>query len=114
MCPLTILFYSPSIYPAIGNNGHKSVQFITAIVTVGTISFFHKFLLMKSESQGQAGYQLMNTNFCFLLLILAQISHSELDTHVHVYLPPKTGWKVCMLKIVCNITWSGLNHETIW
>ena len=67
---------------------------------------------MKSESQGQAGYQLMNTNFCFLILVLAQSSHSEPDTHVHVYLSPKKGWKICMLKIVCNITWGGLNYET--
>ena len=56
----------------------------------------------------------MNSNFCFLILILAQSSHSEPDTYVHVYLPPKTGWKVCMLKIVWNITWGGLNHEIIW
>ena len=101
------------LYPAIGNNGHKSVQLNTAIVTVvGTISPFHKLLLKKSEFQGQVGYQLMNTNFCFLFLILAQSSHSEPDTHVHVYLPPKKGWKICMLKIVCNITWGGLNYET--
>ena len=57
----------------------------------------------------------MNSNFCFLILILAQSSHSEPDTHVHVYLPPKTGWKVCVLNFFCNITitWGGLSHDTI-